>query len=218
MRTYFAIVHKDAGSAYGVCFPDLPGCFSAADSEDEIYPNAQQALALYVSDMSEVPAGRSIEALRRDREISDEIAGGAFLIAIPLIASERKERYNIMLEPSLAESMDRVAKASGVSRSDYIAEAAYMRLKLDVAAVRVSKVASTGSKVASAAAKVMQSKTASKAEKSVAASALTQKGSTEQTSRKVASSAGKILTSKTVSKDAKSAAASDLSQKAKKKA
>jgi hypothetical protein len=80
------------------------------------------------------------------------------------------------------------------------------------------KSGSTGSKVASSAASVMRSKTASKAEKSVAASALTQKGSNEQTSAKVASSAGKILTSKTASSAAKSAAASALAQKNKKRA
>jgi hypothetical protein len=49
-----------------------------------------------------------------------------------------------------------------------------------------SKGGSTGSKVASAAAKVLHSKTASREEKSVAASALTQKGSNEQTSSKFA--------------------------------
>ena len=76
-----------------------------------------------------------------------------------------------------------------------------------------SKSGSTGGKVASAAAKVMQSKTATKQEKSVAASALTQKGSNEQTSVKVASSAGKVLTSKSASKEAKSAAGSALAQK-----
>ena len=81
-----------------------------------------------------------------------------------------------------------------------------------------SKGGSTGSKVASAAAKVMQSKTATKLEKSVAASALTQKGSNEQTSAKVATSASKVLMSKTASKEAKSAAASALAQKTKKKA
>ena len=218
MRTYFAIVYKDPGSAYGVSFPDLPGCFSAADSEEEIYPNAQQALALYVAGTETVPVARSIEVLRRDRSVRDDITAGAFLIAIPLIMSERKERYNIMLEPSLAATMDLVARAAGVSRSDYIAEAAYMRLTKDVAAVQSHRGGSTGSRVASAAAKVMQSKTASKAEKSVAASALTQKGSTEKTSARVASSAGKILTSKTASKGAKSAAASALSQKTKKRA
>lgn len=79
----------------------------------------------------------------------------------------------------------------------------------------MAKSASTGKGVASAAAKVMKSKTASKEEKAVAASALTQKGSTERTSAKVASSAGKILKSKTASKEAKSAAASALTQKKK---
>jgi hypothetical protein len=56
-----------------------------------------------------------------------------------------------------------------------------------------------------------------KAEKSVAAAALTQKGSKETTSAKVATSASKILRSKTASKAAKSAAASALTQKVKKK-
>ena len=81
-----------------------------------------------------------------------------------------------------------------------------------------SKVDSTGGKVASAASKVLTSKTTSKAEKSVAASALTQKNSSEQTSARVATSASKILQSKTASKDAKSAAASALGQKNRKKA
>jgi hypothetical protein len=81
----------------------------------------------------------------------------------------------------------------------------------------MAKSESTSKKVASAAAKVMKSKTATKAEKSVAASALTQKGSTETTSARVASSASKILRSKTASKAAKSAAASALTQKVKKK-
>jgi hypothetical protein len=79
----------------------------------------------------------------------------------------------------------------------------------------MAKSGSTGTKVASAAAKVLKSKTATKAEKAVAASALTQKGSTERTSAKVASSAAKVLKSKTASKEAKSAAASALTQKKK---
>ncbi len=74
---------------------------------------------------------------------------------------------------------------------------------------------STGKTAASAAARVMKSKTASKAEKSVAASALTQKGSTEKTGKTVASAAAKVLKDPKASKDAKSAAASALTQKKK---
>ena len=33
MQYFYAIVHKDPDSAFGVEFPDLPGYFSAADSE-----------------------------------------------------------------------------------------------------------------------------------------------------------------------------------------
>ncbi|MDI6026348.1 type II toxin-antitoxin system HicB family antitoxin [Corticibacterium sp. UT-5YL-CI-8] len=32
---YIALTHKDPDSAYGVSFPDIPGCFSAGDSVDE---------------------------------------------------------------------------------------------------------------------------------------------------------------------------------------
>ena len=42
MRTYYALVHKDVDSAYGVTFPDLPGCFAAADAETNIHEAAQE--------------------------------------------------------------------------------------------------------------------------------------------------------------------------------
>lgn len=70
-----------------------------------------------------------------------------------------------------------------------------------------------GSTIASWAARAICDPKATKDEKAVAASALTQKGSTEKTSAKVASSAAKILLSKTASKEAKSAAASALTQR-----
>ena len=47
MRYYHAVVHKDEGSAFGVHFPDLPGCFSAADEIEDVIPNATEALSLW---------------------------------------------------------------------------------------------------------------------------------------------------------------------------
>jgi len=79
-----------------------------------------------------------------------------------------------------------------------------------------SKGGSTGKAAASSAAKVLRDPKASKAEKKVAASALTQKGSDEVTSTKVASAAAKILKDPKASKSAKSAAASALTQRPKK--
>ena len=35
------VIHKDAGSAYGVTVPDLPGCFSAGDTLEEAIESAR---------------------------------------------------------------------------------------------------------------------------------------------------------------------------------
>jgi predicted RNase H-like HicB family nuclease len=180
VNTYFALVHKDADSAYGISFPDLPGCFSAADDEDEIFPQAQSALTLFASDEQALPVSRPVSKLRADPEVRAEIAAGAFLIAVPLIIVNRKLRYNLMLASDLVEGVDATAKAMGVSRSEFVSEAIGERLKTQVGAVlmRESKTGrhsgvSHGSseKDASSAAKVLNRKAA----KSAAASALTQK-------------------------------------------
>jgi hypothetical protein len=126
----------------------------------------------------------------------------------------------------LVEGVDATAKAMGVSRSEFVSEAIGQRLTRQAGAVLMRQSGSgrfagwgesTSKKVASAAAKVLKSKSASKAEKSVAASALTQKGSKETTSAKVAKSASQIMHDPKASKAAKSAAASALTQKVKKK-
>ena len=50
MKTFYALVHKDDDSAFGVQFPDAPGCFSAADALADVLPNAAEALSLYFED------------------------------------------------------------------------------------------------------------------------------------------------------------------------
>lgn len=44
---YIAIIHKEQGTAYGVTLPDFPGCFSAADTLDEVPRNIQEAVELW---------------------------------------------------------------------------------------------------------------------------------------------------------------------------
>jgi hypothetical protein len=76
-----------------------------------------------------------------------------------------------------------------------------------------NKSESTGKKAAIAAAKTLRSKTASKAEKTAAASALTQVGNKKVTSKKAAAVAAKVIHDPMASKAAKTAAASTLTQK-----
>ena len=42
-RTYIGLVHKDAGSDYGVSFPDLPGCVTAGATLEEAREMAAEA-------------------------------------------------------------------------------------------------------------------------------------------------------------------------------
>ena len=179
MNTYFALVHKDRDSAYGISFPDLPGCFSAADDEDDIFQQAQSALTLFASDEDALPNARTVSQLRADPDVRAEIAAGAFVIAVPLIIVTRKLRYNLMLDADLVEGVDATARSLGVSRSEFVSEAIGQRLKGQVGAVVMRQVGSgkivserTDSKVSDTIAKVA---TSSKAAKSAAASALTQK-------------------------------------------
>lgn len=80
LKSYFAIVHKDGDSAYGVTFPDLPGCFSAADELDDVLRNAAEALELWLEDgpVAEPGAPAAIAA-----DHADDLANGAFLLAVP---------------------------------------------------------------------------------------------------------------------------------------
>ena len=45
------VVHKDEGSSYGVTVPDKPGCFSGADTLDDAFAAAQEAVLLHLEGM-----------------------------------------------------------------------------------------------------------------------------------------------------------------------
>lgn len=123
MKFYYAVVHKDADSAYGVSFPDLPGCFSAADSMDDVMANAVEAIELWMEDAQDVPEARDLAAIRT--AASDDLAEGAFLLAVPYIRRTGKQvRANISLDRGMLDAIDAAASVSGMTRSAFLAEAA----------------------------------------------------------------------------------------------
>lgn len=76
MKHYFALVHKDPDSAYGVQFPDLPGVFSASDTSEDIIKNAIEALRLYEEDDTMPPASDHADIVSRD-DVRSELQQGA---------------------------------------------------------------------------------------------------------------------------------------------
>ncbi len=124
---YWAIVHHDEGSAYGVSFPDVPDCFAAADDEQNVMSNAISALDDYFCEGGAYPAPRGLEAVRK--EFDADLREGAYLIQVPLIARPSKSvRVNISLDQGTLEAIDEAAARLQLNRSAFITQAAHAEI------------------------------------------------------------------------------------------
>jgi predicted RNase H-like HicB family nuclease len=122
MRYYHAVVHKQENSAFGVQFPGLPGCFSAADEIGDVIPNAVEALSLWFEDEDEIEPA-SVEAVRA--HAADDLADGAFLVMVPWIGrSSAPARVNISIDRATLAAIDMAAGQRRLTRSAFLAEAA----------------------------------------------------------------------------------------------
>jgi len=70
MRYPIAIETGDESTAYGVAVPDLPGCFSAADSLDEAIEAAAEAATAWIDATLDaggtIPAASPLAAVQAD--------------------------------------------------------------------------------------------------------------------------------------------------------
>lgn len=124
MRPYIALIHKDAGSDFGVSFPDLPGCITAGATLEEARAMAAEALALHLEGLAEdgeaIPEPATIEAIMAERENRDAVA----ILVDPPKATGRSIRINITLPADVLEAIDRYAEEQGLTRSGFLARAA----------------------------------------------------------------------------------------------
>jgi hypothetical protein len=104
--------------------PDLPGCFSAADSGiDEAIENAKQSIALWIETALDagqsVPPPSTITTLQKQRAYKGWI--WAIAEVSPELLSDEIERVNISLPKRVLARLDAKAKAFGETRSGFIA-------------------------------------------------------------------------------------------------
>ncbi|QEI09448.1 type II toxin-antitoxin system HicB family antitoxin [Pigmentiphaga aceris] len=120
---YPIYVHKEAESAYGVIFPDFPGCFSAADEAHDIARMAQEAVeAHFNDDDAPIPLPSAPDAWMNDPDYQ-----GGFWMMVDIDLSKVKAkavRLNISLPENLVQRIDAAAKARHLSRSAFLALAA----------------------------------------------------------------------------------------------
>jgi len=113
--------------AWGVIVPDLPGCFSAADSGiDEAIENTKEAIGLWIEaalDAGEdIPKPSPITNLHKKKEFKGCI--WAIAEIDPALLSDDIERVNISLPKRVLARLDAKAKSAGENRSAFIAHMA----------------------------------------------------------------------------------------------
>jgi predicted RNase H-like HicB family nuclease len=131
---YIGLVHKDAGSDYGVSFPDFPGVVTAGKDLDAARAMAEEALAFHIdgliADGEVVPEASSLEEVMADPDNRD---GVAILVAVKTDAA-RSVRVNVTLPEDVLAQIDRFAKERGLSRSGFLAQAARKLIEREDAA------------------------------------------------------------------------------------
>lgn len=128
MARYIGLLDGVEG-AYGIVFPDLPGCTAGGDTIADVTSNAIAAVREWIldarEDNEEIPRPRDMAALKEDTEAAEALREGAAFIVIPvLIDSGRPAKANLSLDSGLLEAIDDAARASGLTRSSFIATAA----------------------------------------------------------------------------------------------
>ena len=119
--TYLGVVERGK-HGFGVFFPDVPGCVSAANSLFEAMENGEQALAMHIELLAqegeEIPEASSKVAVEDDIDVA-----GYFLAHVELPG--KTVRLNVTMDEGLVARIDRVAR----NRSAFLAEAARERLR-----------------------------------------------------------------------------------------
>lgn len=116
-QTYWGLVHKDAGSDFGISFPDFPGCVSAASSMTELVEMGTEALTLHIDGMHE--DGETIPAPSPMIELPKDADG---IVAITVAVPGKKRRINLTIDANLIDQIE--AKHGKGAVSGFLEDAA----------------------------------------------------------------------------------------------
>jgi len=119
---YPMYVHHDEDSAWSASFPDLPGCFAAADALQDLPRAAQEAVqAHYSFDGDTIPTPSTPD---KWFEYPDYRDGVWMMVDIDISRIRaRAVRLNISLPESLIQDIDAYARQHGQTRSGFLAQA-----------------------------------------------------------------------------------------------
>lgn len=136
MKKFYPILvdssEVDHGNAYGIFFPDIPGCYSAADSYEEILDKAEEAALLHIGESGDIPEptvlNDMLEAAKFAEANAKELGLEQFVLMtvkvdLSTIAGPAK-RINVTIPEFALAKIDAAASSAGKSRSEFLTEAA----------------------------------------------------------------------------------------------
>ncbi|MBF0272729.1 MAG: type II toxin-antitoxin system HicB family antitoxin [Magnetococcales bacterium] len=127
-----AIEPGDQHHAFGVVVPDLPGCFSAGDTMEEVLVKAREAILMHLEGMIEegieFPAVKSIEQHMTNLEFAGWI--WAMIAVDDIRETYQPIRVNITIPKHLLNRIDRHATTRHMTRSGLLADAARQLLEM----------------------------------------------------------------------------------------
>ena len=126
MSGYVGILEKDPGTLWGIWFPDLPGCVTAATTAGECLAQAPEVVDMWLDDALEsgeaLPPVRTIEDLRDDPRVASALAKGDAVVTVAsATASFGLDRHELRM-------LDAQASRLGVSRTDFVRTAVRQKI------------------------------------------------------------------------------------------
>lgn len=115
---YPAIFHLEDNN-YWVEFPDLDGCFSQGDDLKEAIQNAQEALVLYLEDLTEFPVPTNIQNITSENK-TDFVS----YIMVDVVSTK-----SIKKTLTIPEWLNRKAIDSNINFSQTLQEALLQKLQ-----------------------------------------------------------------------------------------
>jgi predicted RNase H-like HicB family nuclease len=126
-----ALVYRQ-NDAFGLSFPDLPGCVSAANSLDDLLQDGKEALDLHVEGMladgEVLPQFRSLDSLKKDETLAEDFAEAELVTLLPVDMPGRSVKVTITMEEHLLQRLNTAAERQGYTRSGFIADAVRRKL------------------------------------------------------------------------------------------
>lgn len=125
MPSYVAVATKQADETnWSVLFPDFPEIASAAERSDDIFPQAQDALATAIEMRLETGEGIPDPSPPEDVVAERRADARVLLLSVPAEIPNEAIRVNMSIDRVLLSRIDRAAERRGMSRSAFVAEGA----------------------------------------------------------------------------------------------